>query len=573
MSNEIIIAIGAVIVCIIILFIIFKVMRGHKKTELKKVIDGLEYEKNQIATAPVGPELAKVESYVMNDKLKIMYEDWQERLRDIREIRIPKITDMLIEAEYSLSKMDYKSTMYKIAKLEMEIYKVRTKSEFLLEEIKELTMSEERSRAVITKLKAHYRELYEKFEDHENEYADMKDVVAKQFANIYKRFEDFEIIMDENEYTEISTIVEVVEEMLKHMDTVIEELPSIVLMAKNILPKKINEIKNVYDQMVKEGYPLDYLNVEFNIEEANKKINDILTRAKELNLEDSLFDLKVLADYFENLFTDFEKEKLIKADYEDANQAFCNKLEKTNDLVDDIFTQLEDLKNTYNLKEEDINNLIDVRNSLNKLNADYKNLISHTSNNSFPYSKLTEEIETLIINLAEIEEKLDKSLNVLGSMHDDEQRARQQLDEVKTLLRNSNDTLRSYNLPVIPNHYFVELKEAHEAVKEIVKELTKKPITIEVLNTRVDTARDLALKLFGKTKEMVKTAMFAEMAIVYGNRFRTSEKDVDKYLSYSEVLFNKGDYQKSLELSINVLNRIEPGIYDRLLNLYGEEAK
>ncbi len=573
MSNEIIIAIGAVIVCIIILFIIFKVMRGHKKTELKKVIDGLEYEKNQIATAPVGPELAKVESYVMNDKLKIMYEDWQERLRDIREIRIPKITDMLIEAEYSLSKMDYKSTMYKIAKLEMEIYKVRTKSEFLLEEIKELTMSEERSRAVITKLKAHYRELYEKFEDHENEYADMKDVVAKQFANIYKRFEDFEIIMDENEYTEISTIVEVVEEMLKHMDTVIEELPSIVLMAKNILPKKINEIKNVYDQMVKEGYPLDYLNVEFNIEEATKKINDILTRAKELNLEDSLFDLKVLADYFENLFTDFEKEKLIKADYEDANQTFCNKLEKTNDLVDDIFAQLEDLKNTYNLKEEDINNLIDVRNSLNKLNADYKNLISHTSNNSFPYSKLTEEIETLIINLAEIEEKLDKSLNVLGSMHDDEQRARQQLDEVKTLLRNSNDTLRSYNLPVIPNHYFVELKEAHEAVKEIVKELTKKPITIEVLNTRVDTARDLALKLFGKTKEMVKTAMFAEMAIVYGNRFRTSEKDVDKYLSYSEVLFNKGDYQKSLELSINVLNRIEPGIYDRLLNLYGEEAK
>ena len=574
MSNEIIIAIIAVVVCLIVLFIIFRVMRGHKKTELKKVIDNLEYEKNQIATAPVGPELAKVESYVMNDKLRVMYEDWQERLKDIRETRIPKITDMLIEAEYSLSKMDYKSTMYKIAKLEMEIYKVRTKSEFLLEEIKELTMSEERSRAVITKLKARYRELYEKFEEHEAEYADMAEPVAKQFENIAKRFEDFEIIMDENEYTEVSTIVEIVEEMLKHIEVVVEELPSIVLMAENVLPKKISEIKQIYDKMVKEGYPLDYLNVEFNIEEANKKIADILSRAKELNLEDSLFDLKVLTDYFENLFTDFEKEKLIKADYEEANQTICNKLEKINDLVDDIFEQLDDLKNTYNLKEEDISNLMEVRSKLDKLNEDYKNLISHTSNNSFPYSKLTEEIETLIIRLAEIEEKLDSSLNVLGSMHDDEQRARQQLDEVRTLLRNSSDSIRNYNLPVIPNSYFVELKEAHDAVREIVKELSKKPITIEVLNTRVDTARDLALKLFGKTKEMIKTAMFAEMAIVYGNRFRASEKDVDKYLSYSEVLFNKGEYQKSLELSINVLNRIEPGIYDRLLGLYGaEEAK
>ena len=106
-------------------------------------------------------------------------------------------------------------------------------------------------------------------------------------------------------------------------------------------------------------------------------------------------------------------------------------------------------------------------------------------------------------------------------------------------------------------------------MREIVKELDRKPITIETLNTRVDTARDLALKLYGKTKEMMKTAMFAEMAIVYGNRYRSSEKEIDRNLNYSEVLFNKGDYQKSLELTINSLNKLEPGIYDKLLKLYG----
>ena len=119
----------------------------------------------------------------------------------------------------------------------------------------------------------------------------------------------------------------------------------------------------------------------------------------------------------------------------------------------------------------------------------------------------------------------------------------------------------------------VELKEASEAIKEIVKELDKKPVTIEILNTRVDTARDLVLKLFGKTKEMMKTAMFAEMAIVYGNRYRSHEKELDKNLIYSEALFNKGEYQKSLELTINSLNRIEPGIYEKLLDLYGEKVK
>ena len=34
-----------------------------------------------------------------------------------------------------------------------------------------------------------------------------------------------------------------------------------------------------------------------------------MDRLKVLNLEDSLFELKVLLDYFDSLFNDFEKEK------------------------------------------------------------------------------------------------------------------------------------------------------------------------------------------------------------------------------------------------------------------------
>ena len=45
---------------------------------------------------------------------------------------------------------------------------------------------------------------------------------------------------------------------------------------------------------------------------------------------------------------------------------------------------------------------------------------------------------------------------------------------------------------------------------------------------------------------------------------------IDKNLTYSEILFYRGDYKKSLELSINSLNHIEPGIYNKLLKLYGD---
>lgn len=550
------------------IIVVLNIMQSFKNKKIKKELEQLEIQKNEIDSSPITPELSKIESYLKNDKLEVMYSGWKTRLEDIKENQIPKISDLLLDAEYSMKQSDYKNTMLKIAKLEMEIYKVRTSSQFLLNEIKQITTSEEKNRGIITKLKAKYRTLFQKYVESKGEFGEIAKSVDLQFENISKRFEDFEKAMENNDYMEVTNIIKAIDEMLEHMEVILEEVPVIVIMATNILPKKIKEVEKTYEEMEKKGYPLDYLNVEYNIEEANKKIIDVMDRTRVLNLEDGLFELKVLMEYFDTVFDDFEKEKIDKTSYEDSNKKFQEKLNKTNKLVNEIFSQMDNLKNLYNLSEEDIKNLNDIKDELEKLNTDYKVLIDHTGNNAFAYSKLTREIENLFIKLVNLEERLDTTLNTIGDMHDDEQRAREQLEEMKVILKEAKSQIRDYNLPIIPKKYYVELNEAQQAIKEIIVELDKKPIDIETLNTRVDTARDLVFKLFGETKEMMKTAMFAEMAIVYGNRYRSEEEELDKNLLFAETLFYKGDYKKSLEISINALNRIDNTIYDKLLKLY-----
>ena len=569
MNSTIVISMILLTIFAIIMIIgVLLLIQRKNYSKVKKRLSSLEIEKNKIDSMPIIPELSKIESLNKNGKLETMYNNWKDRLDVIRTNQIPNITDMLLDADYSLSKQDYKSTIYKIAKLEMEIYKVRTNSDFLLNEIKEITTSEERNRALITNLKAIYRDLYKKFSSDKESFGDAKDAIDLQFENIAKKFESFEISMEENDFTEVTQIVKAIDELLKHMANVIEEMPSIYLMTSSVLPKKISEAENEYKEMIEVGYPLDYLNVEYNISEANKKINDIIDRSHVLNIEDSLFELKILSDYFDSLFTDFEKEKVNRNVYEEANKTFSKKLRKNNNILEEMFNQLDKIRTAYDLTEKDIETLENVRTDLAKLNEDYKVLLEHTGNNTFAYSQLTKEIEGLSVRLANLEEQVDMILDSIGNMKDDEIRARQQLEEIKVILRESKNKIREYNLPVIPNHYFVELKEAQSAIKEIVKELDKKPITVSVLNTRVDTARDLVFKLFGTTKKMMKAAKFAEMAIVYGNRYRSHEDDLDKYLTYAEKLFYDGEYRKSLEIAINSLNKVEKGIYDKLVKLY-----
>lgn len=572
MDNLTLIMLTLFLLCSGLIIGVLNLIQSRKNKRIKRTLEKLEIEKNKLATSPIVPELAKVEAFLNNDKLKDLYNEWTKRLNQIKEVQIPRLSDMILDAEYSLSQLDYKGTMYKIAKLEMELYKVRTSSDFLFGEIKDLTTTEERGRTIITGYKSQYRSLYERFNNSKSEYGDYAPIIDNQFNVIYSNFEEFENTMDLNNFIEINPILENIDKLLNHMSIVIEEVPSIVLMINNVLPKKINEVSTMYKDMVRDGYPLDYLNVEYNLEETNKKLKEIDDKTKELNMNESMMELKVLLEYFDTLYNDLEKEKSARKLYEEKLLTFSTKITKMNKIVDQIFDQIDELKNIYNLKEEDLNALNEIRIEMDSLNTNYKVLQDHTTiNNTFAYSKLINEIEGLLNNLSHTEEKLEISLNSLGSMHDDELRARQQLEEIKIILKDSKTYIREYNLPIVPDYYYTELSEANVAIKEIIKELDKKPITIDVLNTRVDTARDLVLKLYSKTKSLIKNAMFAERAIVYGNRYKSSDREVCENLDMSEKLFFRGKYKDSFELTINTLNRIEPGIYNKIIELYSDK--
>ncbi len=572
MDNLTLIMLTLFLICSGLIIAVLNLIQTRKNKKIKKTLEKLEVEKNELATSPIVPELAKVEAFLNNDKLKELYDEWTKRLKQIKEVQIPKLSDMILDAEYTLSQMDYKGTTYKIAKLEMELYKVRTNSDFLFGEIKDLTTSEERNRTIITDYKSRYRALYQKYVDIKPEYGDFSEIVNDEFKLIASKFEQFETMMDNNEYIEVNDVLSNIDELLNHMAIVVEEVPSIVLMLSNILPKKINEAKSTYDKMINEGYPLDYLNVEYNLDEANKKIEDIKNRTTKLDMNESLVELKALLDYFDTLAGAFDKEKNDRKTYEDKLISFEKRLTKMNSAVDEVYDQIDEIKNIYNLKSENINALNEVRTEMYNINTNYKVLKDHTKfNSTFAYSKLVKEVEGLSNSLVNSQEKFEEALNVIGGMHDDEIRARQQLEEIKNVLKDSKAQIKEYNLPLIPSEYYTELGEANNAIKEIIKELDKKPITIDVLNTRVDTARDLVLKLYTKTKSMMKNAMFAEKAIVYGNRYRSTNEELNNSLNISEQLFYKGEYKKSFELTINAINRIEPGIYNKILNLYGEK--
>lgn len=553
---------------VILIIVVLNLINKKERNKYKEEIANLERDKNLIVGASILSELNKVGALVNNDVMQKKYENWQKRLKEIKEVEVPKITDGLIEIENIFEDKDYKALKPKIAALELQIAYVKTKSNFLLDEIKEITLSEEKNRETITKLKSEYRSILTKYHTNEKEYEEIKNPIELQFENVDKLFSAFEVSMEKNEYTEVGKIVKAIDDTVGNLKVVIEEAPSIIIMGKKLIPDKVNDIKKITSKMEKEGYNLDYLNIDYNIVESEKKISDVFARLNVLNLEDSVFELKTILDYFDSLYHNFDKERLSKRIFEDYQRSILIKTTKLEKISNDLNKKIDDLKYSYDLSDEDISILDVIAKEIVEIKDDYNRIIDMHRRHVFAFSRLSKEMEILNNKLLKTEEKLEQTLRSLGSLKEDEKRAREQLDEIKHILNQAKTNMKSYKLPVTPKNFYVELGEAAGAINDMVKELDKRPISIKTLNTRVDTARDLTLKVYNTTKEAMKTARMAEAAIVYGNRYRAVYKDVELGLLKAENAFYKGNFKISLEQAINAINIVEPGIHKKLLEEY-----
>lgn len=559
MDNILLMVFTTFLLAVIFILLTFFIIKRKAKKRYKNKVNELEVQKNQLLNVKILSEMTKVKDLVKTDNLQHKLNNWDKSFNYIKDEMIPKITDSLSEVDFMIDRREYEAAIRKMTDIELEIDRLKRRSDKLIGEIQLITGSEERNRSLITKLKIRYRELQAKFNRCTKDYTEVEDVIKNEFAKVDEKFQLFENAMDQNDYVEVEKIVVVIDEEITNLKNILDNIPNIIIMANVLIPAKIEEAKTQYARMIRDGYPLDYLQVDYNLEEISNKSASIMDKVKnlEVDINEANIELKTMLDYFNNLFGDFDKEKESKDSYREGCKKFRYKIEKVNKVVYDIYVQIDDIKVTYDLTEEEMNRFSTLNKNLEFINENFKTLLEHGKTKTFAYSKLNDELDSLTIKLSRLQDDLDYQLRSITSMKDDEYRAKEQLATIQDLLKKSKYKLKDYKLPVIPSSYYVELKEAQDAIREIAKELEKKPIVIKILNIRVDTARDLVFKIYNKTNDMIKESMMSENMIVYGNRYRSLSPDMEQELEKATSLFYKGQYAKSFEISKKAVENIE----------------
>ena len=207
-------------IIVVIVLVVLTIKNINKQYE--DTLTQLERDKNLIISGSILAELNKVEALINNKELEEKYNYWKSIFKDIKDNDVPKITDELIEIEARLKGKDKKDINDDLARVEFEIYIAKSKASKLLDDIKEITLSEQKNREIVTKLKADYRNIFLQYNNsNKSEYKMIETPIDLQFENIDKLFSAFEMAMENNVYSEVGKIVKALDDSIGNLKMVI----------------------------------------------------------------------------------------------------------------------------------------------------------------------------------------------------------------------------------------------------------------------------------------------------------------------------------------------------------------
>ena len=556
----------ALILFITITFYVIKFIRKKENEKYTEEVNLLEIKKNNLNSLPIMIEIGKIEEIAKSEQLENKINVFKKAYNDIKENKLSLIDDMLIDLDDELKNRNIKDFKETYANIELILEEIDYSYNSILKEIKEISSYEEKYREIVTKLKTKYRYLDRIFKEKEPMFKDLSETIIMQFENIAKRFKDFDKVIDEKLYNEVVLVVKSLDTMIDNLDIIIKELPDILLLLNDLIPGRINDLNEEYHKMQEEGFTLGFLNYEENINNIEMKEKDILTRAKVLNINNSLFDLRMILEYLDNLFKELEKEKKAKNEFDQLDNAFINKKEKLEKIVKDIYNELDDIKTLYHLTEKDLEIIDELNLKLAQIIKDYKKLNRDKKKKQESFQKRYLDINELLNRINDISKEFDTALRTLGSFYEDEKRAHTEYEDIEEIIKKCKKRIRNFKLPIIHDEYFVQEEEAITALHNVQDELQNKPIVIKNLNIRVETARDLTFKLLKTTDNMINYAYFTEQLLIFSNKYR-HQKNIDKGLIKVEDLYYEGKYQESFNQILKVIKIIDEDFEEKIVKI------
>lgn len=553
----------------VIIFVIFSYLRRKK---IYAEVDRLETWKVSIMNKPVSEELSKVKDLNMTGQTEELFENWRYQWDDILSSELQSIEEYLFDAEDLVDKYRFKKAKDVLAMANQKLEGIEDKIKSIFDELDELIGSQAKSVEQIDMLEVTYTELKKKLLNQRHQYGSTTALLEKEVDHLQQTFLEFHDSMNNGNYLEARGLVQKLEQEIEAFEFKIANIPSLLVDCQSVLPSQLAEVETGYKEMLQEGYILDHVKLEENVESLKEKTRHITNLLFETKVAEAKEGIELMKEEMDKLYDNIENEVIAK-----------HYIVKELPVVETVLHTLSEasakskeetyvVQESYRLQEEDIQTQRKIEHSMLALVDRYEKLSSHLENQTIAFSILKEELEDICEQINSLQEIHQQYTEILQALRKDEMAARDQLATLRKMLLEVKREIEKSNMPGLPETVYQELTAASEQLKAVKEKLEEKPLNIIEVNAILHQAVTLVEKCYADCTDILDHAYLAENIIQYGNRYRSKHAFVHESLIEAEQLFRNYEYKNALEEAATALEKVEPGVLKKIEQILEKES-
>lgn len=548
------------ILAIIIIVLIIVGIMFYLRSNKRKIVEEAEERKLKVQRLPFEENLKQLSELNLKGETRKKYDAFKRDTLDCTNNYLAPVEEKIHDAEIQLDKFQFSGAQSDIDDAHELMDKYEAGYQQQVEDVNEIVSLHKENEQVYEKCKTNYREMKRDVLANRHQFGDAASPLEKRIESFEPELEQYEELKEEGNYVQAHNHIMGLNESMNEVQKYMDEIPELIREAQKELPGQFQDLKYGCRDLKMNGYDLDHVKIDGTLQSLKTELNFVEPMISRLELDNANDKLEQINDKLDEMYDLIEHEVKAKNEVEETKEQITDELFKAREMNYTLRTEIDYIRENYFINESDVHSIRQHENEIQNLVAVYDEILKEMAKSAVRYSEVKDNLEYLDDHVKVINENQEKLQNHLIQLREDEAEAEDNLLRIQSKKEEVYRRLLASNLTSVPERFIIMKNEIDHEVRETNDQFSERPIHVKQLKDKVAKIVIQMNTFEDEANDVLVNAVYAERLIQYGNRYRKDHNNVDKSLNEAERLFKNNRYKRSIEISEQALESVEPGI-------------
>lgn len=561
---QVLIGIIAIAVIVVIIFYVCQRRAMRVITDLRARLVALE--EARLARRLDDASLADL----MGESLKVFTALQDDYLKKVAPA-VDDANEQLEEVSKNLNGLNVFTVTGQLNQVRELVEEAERQQKRVVDRLQKADQKEEEQKKATATMGEQLGDFQKKLDDTAYQYGDAIRPLRSQLADLQEQFTRFNEIAAKGDHEAAAEILTDLKEKEAHFTKLAEEIPELYKPLFTTFPDQISELREGYRKLVANHYRFPVNNLDDQIEGLEAQRQTALDHIAALSLAPVRVANKSLEEKVDHLYDVMQNEMDARPQVEKLVGVVGDHLDHARQQNRELMAELDRLSESYTLNHDEVAHTRELEEQLKQIQKEYEKDQVAVNAQAAVASQVLERFMEDERVLTAIETQQKEINDGVAYLSEDEQRARKALQRFVTTVRATKRHVETLNLPGLPQDYLDFFFLVSDEISHLAKDMNQQRIDMEAITKELLKVQGDVSELIDRTNKVRDSAELTARLMQYGLRFVDDNQEIDAAITEAQKLYDRYEYEQSLETIGAALEKAEPGSFKRLEDNYYDE--